>query len=88
MTQSHNNSATITPPAFDQVRAEAAVRELLIAVGEDPDRHGLVDTPARVARAYREFRGESWDAPMDVDELMRGMFELEADPRFAGASPA
>ncbi|EME24041.1 GTP cyclohydrolase I [Rhodococcus triatomae BKS 15-14] len=40
--------------AFDQQRAEAAVRELLIAVGEDPDRPGLLDTPARVARAYRE----------------------------------
>jgi GTP cyclohydrolase I len=45
------------PPAlrdFDQARAEAAVRELLIAVGEDPDREGLRDTPARVARAYEE----------------------------------
>ena len=45
------------PPAlgpFDQARAEAAVRELLIAVGEDPDREGLLDTPARVARAYEE----------------------------------
>jgi GTP cyclohydrolase I len=41
-------------PAFDQARAEAAVRELLIAVGEDPDREGLVQTPARVARAYAE----------------------------------
>ncbi|WP_236078111.1 GTP cyclohydrolase I FolE [Rhodococcus sp. P1Y] len=40
--------------AFDQARAEAAVRELLIAVGEDPDREGLAATPARVARAYRE----------------------------------
>lgn len=39
---------------FDQERAEAAVRELLIAVGEDPEREGLLDTPARVARAYRE----------------------------------
>ncbi|NGP06768.1 GTP cyclohydrolase I FolE [Rhodococcus sp. 14C212] len=39
---------------FDQARAEAAVRELLIAVGENPDREGLVETPARVARAYRE----------------------------------
>ena len=45
---------TPQPPIFDQARAEAAVRELLYAVGEDPDRHGLVDTPARVARAYRE----------------------------------
>ena len=41
-------------PAFDQERAEAAVRELLIAIGEDPEREGLLDTPARVARAYAE----------------------------------
>jgi GTP cyclohydrolase I len=41
-------------PAFDQARAEAAVRELLIACGEDPERDGLQETPARVARAYRE----------------------------------
>ena len=40
--------------AFDGPRAEAAVRELLIAIGEDPDREGLRETPARVARAYRE----------------------------------
>lgn len=40
-----------------------------------------------VARAYREFRGEPWDAPMDVDELIQGMFELQADPRSAGATP-
>jgi GTP cyclohydrolase I len=39
---------------FDQGRAEAAVRELLIACGEDPDREGLRETPARVARAYQE----------------------------------
>jgi GTP cyclohydrolase I len=57
MTRSHNNhhnSATLATRAFDQPRAEAAVRELLIAVGEDPDRHGLEETPARVARAYKE----------------------------------
>jgi GTP cyclohydrolase I len=35
----------------DLARAEAAVRELLIAVGEDPEREGLHETPARVARA-------------------------------------
>ena len=45
---------TAEVPAFDHARAEAAVRELLIAVGEDPDREGLQDTPARVARAYAE----------------------------------
>ncbi|WP_214367728.1 GTP cyclohydrolase I FolE [Pseudonocardia sp. H11422] len=38
----------------DRARAEAAIRELLIACGEDPDREGLQETPARVARAYEE----------------------------------
>lgn len=38
----------------DRERAEAAVREFLFAVGEDPDRDGLVGTPARVARAAEE----------------------------------
>ena len=38
---------------FDVPRAEAAVRELLLAVGEDPDRDGLIETPARVARARK-----------------------------------
>jgi GTP cyclohydrolase I len=41
-------------PAFDHARARVAVRELLIAVGEDPDRDGLLATPDRVARAYAE----------------------------------
>ena len=36
--------------AVDRPRVEAAVRELLAAIGEDPDRDGLLDTPARVAR--------------------------------------
>lgn len=38
----------------DTARIEAAVREILAAVGEDPDREGLLDTPARVARMYAE----------------------------------
>ena len=38
---------------YDQERAEKAVRELLIALGEDPDRDGLKETPARVARAMK-----------------------------------
>lgn len=37
-----------------QARIEAAVREILLAVGEDPDREGLLETPARVARMYDE----------------------------------
>jgi len=39
---------------FDQERAEKAVRELLLALGEDPEREGLKETPARVARAFKE----------------------------------
>lgn len=39
---------------IDQPRVERAVRELLFAIGEDPDREGLLDTPNRVARAYSE----------------------------------
>jgi GTP cyclohydrolase IA len=51
---------------IDQARAEAAVRELLIAVGEDPDRPGLQETPGRVARAYAETFAGLWQDPYDV----------------------
>ncbi|MFD0924909.1 GTP cyclohydrolase I FolE [Williamsia deligens] len=51
---------------FDQPRAEAAVRELLLAMGEDPERDGLQDTPARVARAYKEMFAGLWVNPDDV----------------------
>jgi GTP cyclohydrolase I len=51
---------------FDEKRAENAVRELLIAVGEDPDREGLRDTPGRVARAYRELLAGMRQEPEDV----------------------
>ena len=54
---------------FDRDRAEAAVRELLIAVGEDPDREGLVETPARVARAYEEvFAGLREDPKIHLEK--------------------
>ena len=51
---------------FDEKRAENAVRELLIAVGEDPDREGLRETPGRVARAYRELLAGLTQQPEDV----------------------
>ncbi|MGW7490820.1 GTP cyclohydrolase I FolE [Streptomyces sp. NPDC054786] len=51
---------------FDEKRAENAVRELLIAVGEDPDREGLLETPARVARAYKEIFAGLYQKPEDV----------------------
>jgi GTP cyclohydrolase I len=53
-------------PAFDHERASAAVRELLIAIGEDPDREGLKDTPGRVARAYAELTAGLRQSPHDV----------------------
>ena len=53
---------------FDRERAEAAVRELLIAVGEDPDREGLIETPARVARAYEECFAGLHTEPTEVLE--------------------
>jgi GTP cyclohydrolase I len=56
-------------PGFDQDRLEKAVREILLACGEDPDRDGLRDTPARVARAYREmFAGLYTDADAVLDK--------------------
>jgi GTP cyclohydrolase IA len=45
------------PAAFDAERVERAVREILIGIGEDPDRDGLRETPARVARAFAESFG-------------------------------
>jgi len=45
---------------------QRAVREILLAIGEDPDREGLVQTPARVARAYAEMFAGMWQEPKDV----------------------
>jgi GTP cyclohydrolase IA len=54
------------PAPIDQERVERAVRELLLAIGEDPDRQGLKETPARVARSYVEIFGGMWQKPEDV----------------------
>lgn len=57
---------------FDAPRAEAAVRELLAAIGEDPTRDGLLDTPARVAKAFAEqFSG----LYSDPDEVLQTLFD-------------
>jgi GTP cyclohydrolase IA len=53
-------------PPFDHERAAAAVRELLLAIGEDPDRDGLQDTPDRVARAFVELSRGIRQRPEDV----------------------
>ena len=52
--------------SVDVPRAEAAVRELLIAIGEDPERNGLRDTPRRVAKAYSELLAGMDQDPRDV----------------------
>jgi GTP cyclohydrolase IA len=51
---------------FDEERVARAVRELLLAIGEDPDRDGLLETPERVARAYREMFAGMRQEPEDV----------------------
>ncbi len=51
---------------YDEERAAAAVRELLFALGEDPDREGLKETPARVARAFKENFEGLWKSPEEV----------------------
>ncbi|HZF98338.1 MAG TPA: GTP cyclohydrolase I, partial [Pseudoxanthomonas sp.] len=53
MSQSDNAS----PPEVSQAQAEDAVRTLLRWAGEDPAREGLLDTPKRVAKAYRDWFG-------------------------------
>ena len=52
-TQDRSTAAAVTGK-IDHARIERAVREILLAVGEDPDREGLRETPARVARMYAE----------------------------------
>src|SRR6266446_2818743 len=62
--------------AVDLPRIERAVREILAAVGEDPDREGLLETPARVARMYAEmFSG----LRKDPRELLRKTFTQKYD---------
>lgn len=58
---------------FDAERAEKAVTELLLAMGEDPTRDGLRDTPKRVARAMRENFEGLWKSP---EEVLTTTFDL------------
>lgn len=60
----------------DQPRIEAAVREILAAIGEDPNRDGLLDTPGRVARMYAEICGGLHEDP--ASHLTR-QFEADHD---------
>jgi GTP cyclohydrolase I len=71
-----NNSHTFVPARYDQDRAEKAVRELLLAIGEDPERHGLLETPARVARAYKEMFAGLY---VDPDDVLNTTFDEQHD---------
>jgi len=70
------NSQVSAIAEFDGDRAEAAVRELLIAIGEDPDRPGLRDTPGRVARAYQEMFAGLYTNP---DSVLDTTFDEQHD---------
>jgi GTP cyclohydrolase I len=62
--ESTDSALAATPGAkVDVPRIERAVREILLAVGEDPDREGLLRTPNRVARAYGELMAGMWTDP-------------------------
>ena len=68
--------ADVDRSPIDFARAEAAVRELLLAIGEDPDRDGLHATPARVARSYAEVFG---GLHVDPDEVLQTTFDENHD---------
>ena len=88
-----------TAEPVDHERVERAVREILFAIGEDPDRDGLVRTPARVAEMYAEiFAGLSQDpashlvvtfeAPVgELENRAVIIFGLVAIPRDGSAGP-
>jgi len=76
MAQPNSHLATLSTPVFDRERAEAAVRELLYAIGEDPNRLGLRETPARVARAYNEMFAGLYTNP---DSVLDTTFDEQHD---------
>ncbi|HEX3491960.1 MAG TPA: GTP cyclohydrolase I FolE [Streptosporangiaceae bacterium] len=69
-------TSEVPGPEVDLPRIERAVREILLAVGEDPERDGLRDTPARVARAYAEQFAGLRQTPEDV---LTTVFDAEYD---------
>ena len=81
-----DNVAVENPPEVDLDRIRRAVREILIAVGEDPDREGLQETPDRVARMYAEvFSGLHQDPRIHLNKLFTQKYDemvLIKDIRF------
>jgi GTP cyclohydrolase I len=72
----HETASDVGTFAVDRARIERAVREILEAIGEDPDRDGLLDTPARVARMYEEITAGLRENPGDH---LRKVFEADHD---------
>ena len=72
-TEHDSNSPT---DLVDHARIEAAIREILAAIGEDPDRDGLLDTPARVARMYAEITSGLREDP---EEHLYKVFDVDHD---------
>jgi GTP cyclohydrolase I len=68
--------AAADQPAIDEPRIEAAVREILAAIGEDPERDGLLATPGRVARMYAEICSGLHEDPT---QHLRTSFEADHD---------
>ena len=64
---------------MDKVRIEAAVREILIAIGEDPDREGLIETPKRVAKMYEEVLSGIAYSNDEIAAMFNKTFEVGAD---------
>ncbi len=76
MSSLNDADLTQSPRTIDHDRAVRAVQELLAAIGEDPTRDGLLDTPARVARMWAEVLGGTNDDP---DHHLSRTFEIEHD---------
>lgn len=70
------NSSDPEPAPVDQERIQKAVREILLAVGEDPDRNGLLETPARVGRMYAEmFAGLHNDPARHLERVFEEVYD-------------
>ena len=71
--------------SMDIKEIENHIRGLLVAIGEDPNREGLRETPARVARMYEEaFEGIKY-TNREIAEMFGKTFEVPSDPNYGGA---
>lgn len=74
--QFDSNPSSASGFAVDKPRIERAVREILLAIGENPDREGLVETPARVARMYEElFQGLGQDPAVHLRKFFTEKYD-------------